>query len=54
MVEATQAGQTRAFGVKSEIYFKYRCHGREGARLQAALKDGNELVSRGRLAMQKS
>jgi hypothetical protein len=31
-----------------------RCHSGEGARLQAALKDGNELVSRGRLAMQKS
>ena len=53
-VEATQAGQTRALGVKSEIYFKDRRHGREGAGLQAALKDGNELVSRGRLATQKS
>ena len=38
-VEATQAGQTRALGVKSEIYFKDRCHNREGARLQAALKE---------------
>ena len=53
-VEAAQAGQTRALGVKSEIYFKDRRHGREGAGLQAALKDGNELVSRGRLATQKS
>jgi hypothetical protein len=37
-VEATQAGQTRALGVKSEVYFRDRCHGREGARLQATLK----------------
>jgi hypothetical protein len=53
-VELTQAGQPRALGVKSEIYFKDRRHSREGAGLQAALKDGNELVSRGRLATQKS
>jgi hypothetical protein len=43
-VEATQAGQTRALGVKSEIYFRDRCHSREGARLQAALKDGTQLT----------
>ena len=37
-VEATQAGQTRALVVKSELYFRDRCHSREGARLQATLK----------------
>jgi predicted acyltransferase (DUF342 family) len=31
-VEATQAGQTRASVVKSEVYFRDRCHSREGAR----------------------
>jgi hypothetical protein len=30
-VEATQAGQTRALVVKSEVYFRDRCHSR-GAR----------------------
>ncbi|HZZ24543.1 MAG TPA: hypothetical protein VFE60_19035 [Roseiarcus sp.] len=43
-VEATQAGQTRALVVKSEIYFRDRCHSREGARLQATLKDGTQLT----------
>jgi hypothetical protein len=41
-VEATQAGQTRALVVKSEVYFMDRCHSREGARLQATLKDGTQ------------
>ena len=41
-VEATQAGQTRALIVKSEVYFRDRCHSREGARLQATLKDGTQ------------
>ena len=43
-VDATQAGQTRALVVKSEVYFKDRCHSREGARLQATLKDGTQLT----------
>ena len=43
-VEATQAGQTRALVVKSEVYFRDRCHSREGARLQATLKDGTQLT----------
>ena len=43
-VEATQAGQTRGLVVKSEIYFKDRCHSTEGARLQATLKDGTEIA----------
>ncbi len=43
-VEAMQAGQTRALVVKSEIYFRDRCHSGEGARLQATLKDGTQLT----------
>ena len=43
-MEATQAGQTRGLVVKSEIYFRDRCHSREGARLQATLKDGTQLT----------
>src|SRR5580693_409692 len=43
-VEATKAGQTRALGVKSEIYFRDRCHSGEGARLQATLKDDTQLT----------
>jgi hypothetical protein len=43
-VEATQAGQTRALVVKSEVYFRDRCHSREGSRLQATLKDGTQLT----------
>ena len=43
-VEATQAGQTRGLVVKSEVYFRDRCHSREGARLQATLKDGTQLT----------
>ena len=43
-VEATQAGQTRALVVKSEVYFRDRCHSREGARLQATLKDATQLT----------
>ena len=43
-VEATQAGQTRALVVKSELYFRDRCHSREGARLQATLKDATQLT----------
>ena len=43
-VEATQGGQTRPLGVKSEVYFRDRCHSREGARLQATLKDGTQLT----------
>jgi hypothetical protein len=34
-VEATQAGQTRPLVVSSDVYFRDRCHSREGARLQA-------------------
>jgi hypothetical protein len=40
-VEATQA---RALVVKSEVYFSDQCHSREGARLQAKLKDGTQLT----------
>jgi hypothetical protein len=43
-VEATRAGQTRALVVKSEVYFRDRCHSSEGARLQATLKDGTQLT----------
>ena len=43
-MEATQAGQTRGLVVKSEVYFRDRCHSREGARLQATLKDGTQLT----------
>jgi hypothetical protein len=43
-VEATQAGKTRALVVKSDVYFRDRCHSREGARLQATLKDGTQLT----------
>jgi hypothetical protein len=43
-VEATQAGQTRGLVVQSEVYFRDRCHSREGARLQATLKDGTQLT----------
>ena len=43
-VEATQAGQTRALGVRLEVYFRDRCHSREGARLQATLKDSTQLT----------
>jgi hypothetical protein len=39
-VEATQAGQTRPLVVNSDVYFRDRCHSREGARLRATLKDG--------------
>jgi hypothetical protein len=43
-VEATQAGQTRALVVNSDVYFRDRCHSTEGARLQATLKDGTQLT----------
>jgi hypothetical protein len=43
-VEATQAGQTRALVVKSDVFFKDRCNSGEGARLQATLKDGTQLT----------
>jgi len=43
-VEATQAGQTRALVVSSDVYFRDRCHSRGGARLQATLKDGTQLT----------
>ncbi len=43
-VEATQAGQTRALAVASDLYFRDRCRSREGARLQATLKDGTQLT----------
>ena len=43
-VEATQAGQTRALVVNSDVYFRDRCHSGEGARLQATLKDGTQLT----------
>jgi hypothetical protein len=29
-VDATQAGQTRALAVNSDVYFRDRCHGGEG------------------------
>jgi hypothetical protein len=41
-VEATQAGQTRPLAIGSDVYFRDRCHSREGARLQA--KDGTQLT----------
>jgi hypothetical protein len=34
-VDATQAGQTRALAINSDVYVKDRCHSGEGARLQA-------------------
>jgi ferric-dicitrate binding protein FerR (iron transport regulator) len=43
-VEATQAGQIRALVVNSDVYFRDRYHSREGARLQATLKDGTQLT----------
>jgi hypothetical protein len=43
-VEATQAGQTRGLAINPEVYFRDRCHSREGARLQATLKDGTQLT----------
>ena len=43
-VNATQAGQTRALVLNSEVYFRDRCHSGEGARLQATLKDGTQLT----------
>jgi hypothetical protein len=43
-VEATQAGQTRALVVNSDVYFRDRCHSGEGARLQATLRDGTQLT----------
>jgi hypothetical protein len=39
-VDATQAGETRALAVNSDVYFKDRWHSGEGARLEATLKDG--------------
>ena len=43
-VNATQAGQTRALAINSDVYFRDRCHSTEGARLQATLKDGTQLT----------
>jgi hypothetical protein len=43
-VNATQAGQTRALVINSDVYFRDRCHSGEGARLQATLKDGTQLT----------
>ena len=43
-MEATQAGQTRALVVDSDVYFRDRCHSSEGARLQVTLKDGTQLT----------
>ena len=43
-VDATQAGQTRALAVNSDVYFRDRCHSGDGARLQATLKDGTQLT----------
>jgi hypothetical protein len=43
-VEATHAGQTRPLAIGSDVYFRDRCHSREGARLQATLKDGTQLT----------
>ena len=43
-MEATQAGQTRPLAIGSDVYFRDRCHSREGARLQATLKDGTQLT----------
>ena len=43
-VDATQAGQTRPLVINSDVYFRDRCHSGEGARLQATLKDGTQLM----------
>jgi FecR protein len=43
-VDATQAGQTRALVVNSDVYFRDRCHSGKDARLQATLKDGTQLT----------
>ena len=43
-VDATQAGETRPLAVNSDVYFKDRCRSREGARMQATLKDGTRLT----------
>jgi len=43
-VNATQAGQTRALAINSDVYFRDRCHSTDGARLQATLKDGTQLT----------
>ena len=43
-VDATQAGQTHALAINSDVYFRDRCHSGEGARLQATLKDGTQLT----------
>jgi hypothetical protein len=43
-VDATQAGQTRALAINSDVYFRDRCHSTAGARLQATLKDGTQLT----------
>jgi hypothetical protein len=43
-VDATQLRQTRALAINSDVYFRDRCHSREGARLQATLKDGTQLT----------
>jgi len=43
-VNATQAGQTRALAINSDVYFRDRCHSTVGARLQATLKDGTQLT----------
>jgi hypothetical protein len=43
-VDATQAGQTRPLALRSDVYFRDRCHSTQGARLQATLKDGTQLT----------
>ena len=43
-VDATQAGQTRALVVNSDVYFRDRCHSGKDARLLATLKDGTQLT----------
>jgi hypothetical protein len=43
-VDATQAGQTRALVVNSDVYFRDRCHSGKDARLQATLKDRTQLT----------
>jgi hypothetical protein len=43
-LDATQAGQTRALAINSDVYFKDRWHSGESARLQATLKDGTQLT----------
>ena len=43
-VDATQAGETRPLAVDSDLYFKDRRRSREGARMQATLKDGTRLT----------